>query len=105
MPPVCRITQPVVALAALALSEQDLHALCHVDPQKHVWVADDTRDDGERDGLGNRVCGKVFFAEDLHLEVPLHDKGTVETTKHADDDVKDDLEKVPRVIVRDVEHD
>lgn len=104
MPSLCRITQPVVVLALLALSKQNLHALRHVNSQKHVGVAYDTRDDGQDDSLSNRVRSKVLFAKDLHLEIPFDDKGAVKTAENTNDEVEDDLEKVPRTIVRNVEH-
>ena len=69
----------VIVACAVAFAEEYLHALRHVDPHEVVEPADHGRDRRERDGLGDGVVLQVPLAEGSHLEVELHNEGTVET--------------------------
>lgn len=89
------LAQLVVVVFALALLEEDFHALRHVDAQEHVRVADDGCDDGEDHCLGDGVGGEVLLAKDLHLQVPFDDEGAVQPAEDADHQVEEDLEEVP----------
>ncbi len=81
------LAQPIIVPAALALLEQDLEALGHVNPQEAVEVADDGRERRERDGLGDAVRGEVFAPERGDLEVELDHKGAVDALRVARRDV------------------
>lgn len=85
--------------------KQNLHALRHVNAQKHVGVADDGRHEREEGGLGDGVVFEVALAERLHAEVPFDDELAVESAKDAEEDEEDDFEKVPVAVVADLEHD
>jgi len=105
MPSLVAVTEFVVVVAGLAFLEEDLHALCHVDSQEHVWVADDCCYYRQGNCLGDGVCCEILLAEDLHLEIPLHDECAIQATKDADDEVEEDFEKVPALVVFHLEHD
>lgn len=105
MPSLVAVTELVVVVACLAFLEEDLHALCHVDSQEHVRVADDGCDYRQGNCLGDGVCGQILLAEDLHFEVPLHDECAIQATEDSDDEVEEDFEKVPALVVFHLEHD
>lgn len=105
MPTLIAVAELIVVVSDFAFLEQDLHALGHVDAEEHVRVADDGRDDGKGDCFGDGVVGQILFAEHLHFKIPLDDKGAVEATKDADEQVEENLEEVPAAVVFDLKHD
>ena len=92
-------------MSAFALLEENLHALCHIDAQEHVRIAEDGRESCQKRGFEDRVLAEVSLPESLSSEVPLHNESAVQSAEDADDDVEDDLEEVPASVVLYREHD
>jgi hypothetical protein len=105
VPSLIAVAELVVAMSVSALLEQNLHAFRHVNPEEHVGVADDRREHRQGDCFCNGVVRKKLLPEDLHLEVPLYDKGAVKAAENSNDDIEQNLKKVPAAIVFDLEHD
>lgn len=73
------LAEVLVVASSLALLEQDLQRLRHVDPQEPVQVPNDGGDGRESDGLCDAVLSEVLAAEGGDLQVELDDEGAVET--------------------------
>jgi hypothetical protein len=82
-------------VVSLALFEQNLHALRHVDPQKHIRIANNGRNNSQSDSLQDRVLRQILLPERLDAEIPLDDKGTVKPAKDADYQIEQNLKEVP----------
>lgn len=73
------LAEVVVVAAALALLEQDRHALGHVDPEEVVEVRHERGRAREDDSLGDAVARQVFAPERGDLQVVLDDERAVQS--------------------------
>jgi hypothetical protein len=105
VPSLIAVAELVVAMSVSALLEQNLHAFRHVNPEEHVGVADNCREHRQGDCFCDGVVREKLLPEDLHLEVPLDDEGAVKAAENSNDDIEQNLKKVPATIVFDLEHD
>jgi hypothetical protein len=71
------LAESVLVTSALTLSEQDFHALRHIDSEKPVEIPHHGSKRCERDCLEHTVIFQVFPAEGSHLQVELDDKDPV----------------------------
>lgn len=69
----------VVVARAVTFTEENFHALRHVDTHEVVEPPDHGRDDGQRHGFRNAVFAQVPATEFRYLEVELHHEGAIET--------------------------
>jgi hypothetical protein len=99
------LAQAVIIMTALALKKQDLHTFRHINTQKFVRVANNSRRCGEYGGFKDRILTKIALSESLHSEVPFDDKRAIQTAEYSEDDVEEDFEEVPLAIVAYGEHD
>lgn len=73
------LAQVLIIASSLALPEQNVKHLVHIQPQEPVRERHGGGKDGESDGFGEGVVGEVLAAEGGDLEVVLDDEGAVET--------------------------
>jgi hypothetical protein len=73
------LAEATIVSTSFAFAEQDLQALCHVYPEKHVEIADRRREAGESDGLGYAIFGKVIATKGLDLKMILGNKSAIQT--------------------------
>ncbi len=102
--PLCpALAKVIVVAAALALAEEDLERLGHIDAQELIGVPNEGREHRQHHHLAHAVLGKVVASKRLHLQIVLDDKRAIQPAKDADDHVEDDLKVVPVAVVRNLE--
>jgi hypothetical protein len=99
------LAQTIIIMTTFTLEKQNLHTFSHVDPQKLVRVANDSRRCGEYGSFENGILTEVALSESLHSEIPLDDKSAVQTTENSKNDVEEDFEEMPLAIVAHSKHD
>jgi hypothetical protein len=92
-------------VTTLTLQKQNLHTFRHINAQKLVRVAKNSRRCSEYSGFKNRILTEIALSESLYSEVPFDDKGAIESTEDSEDDVEEDFEEVPLAVVAYGEHD
>lgn len=95
----------VIIMGSFTFSEENLHALGHIDPQEHIWVTNNGSDKSQNRCFPDWVLREILLTEGLDAQVPFDYKRTVEPTKNTKDDVKDDFKEVPVTVILDLEHD
>ena len=73
------LAQMVIVSTSLALTEQDRHALSHVNSKKSIPVSDDAGECGKCHCFGDRVVSQMLPAECGPLHIELDHEGAVET--------------------------
>jgi hypothetical protein len=92
-------------MTPLALQKQNLHTFRHINAQKLVRVAKDSRSRSEYSGFKDRILTEIALSESLHPKIPLNDEGAIQTTEDSEDDVEEDFEEMPLAVVAHGEHD
>jgi hypothetical protein len=73
------LTEIVVIPILVTLSEQDRHALRHINPQKSVEVCNHSCENGHDYGLGHSVIREVPTTEGGNLQVEFYDDSSIQT--------------------------
>lgn len=93
------LAEAVAVFDSFALTEEESHALGHVDAEEHVEVADDGGETREEGGFVDGMVREITSTEGLRAQVPFYDELAVETTEDPQDAEKEKLEPVPIAVV------
>lgn len=73
------LAQVLVISSSLALAEQNIQRLVHVNPEELVDVPDRSGEQRQDDSLAQRMRAEMASSEGLYLEIVLDDERSVET--------------------------
>ena len=95
----------IVIMATFAFEKQYFHALGHINAKELIRVAHNGSESGQKCGFQDGVLGEICFSECLRAQIPLDNKGAIETSEDTNEHVEGQLEEVPLSIVGNCEHD
>lgn len=71
------LAKACIVTTALALSEKDIQAFCHIDSKKPIEITNKGANTGESDRLCDCILGEMFSSKCCDLEIESDHEGTV----------------------------